>query len=249
MCYACDAFQRLLQRYHFTPEPEVDPRDADLSGLFPVQVNIPADFEIDREALARLAELQDAPMSIGFSTDVPRAVVVARSYLDFRRYCEAHQMRHDRAVFLHTGDSTASQKLRGIRQIIIYRVDGAVTDAQTEGLLRALSERYGSQPPGNAGLVNWATQRMAQYQRPQDFRTLEDVTAAVEPEPGDGYVPHGEIHTRPIPETAWENPHHWPSTLERSPYWHRREQTLQVPAGDTVMIYTRDELDEDVRYI
>jgi hypothetical protein len=64
-------------------------------------------------------------------------------------------------------------------------------------------------------------------------------------EPGEGYRPHGDIHTEPEDEDAMVAPFHWASTLQRSPYWYRNTGTLQTAAG----AYKPEELDLDIRYV
>lgn len=63
---------------------------------------------------------------------------------------------------------------------------------------------------------------------------------------GHEYRAH-DPHMETIPQSgiAWSTPHHWASTLERSPYWHREDGTLRTDAG----VYRREELDLDLRYI
>lgn len=105
---------------------------------------------------------------------------------------------------------------------------------------------YGSQP------INWVpdadnprmnvTGQTTIHFVPETQRARRQTGEGIIPET---YVPHGEIETEPQDETAWVEPAHWASTLERSPFWYRAEQVLRTDAGD----YRADELDLDIRYV
>lgn len=230
-------------------------REASQSVQDSVQVEVSGDAQaIGREVMSALSAM-DNRYSIGFVDAGLKDVVVARTYAEFSRYCSENGLSPRTAIFLKVSNPQTERYLRGLGAIRLHRADGAVADARTEIHLLRLTPGH----PEN--LVAWATRMMNEamessaryawfgYRQGADHPEPEPGYRRDETEPGARYEPHGQIHTLPASETAWSNPHHWPSTVERSPYWDRAGQVLKVPGSDTYLIYTKEELDEDVRYV
>lgn len=192
-----------------------------------------------------------------------RHVVIAPDASTFRSYCRENDLHWitPPAIFIRTDDPGGGRHLHGIREFEIHRVDGALAMEAVEVILdHMLDVRLAREIRGFRGVAptpvivdeavelgqglaaQWSRALRLGATRPRDEYTMtqagQDLMSLV-----------ARVNHETVPDTGMRHPHHWASTLERSPYWDRSARVLRVWTGDMVLTYRPEELEEDIRYV
>ncbi len=191
-------------------------------------------------------------------------LVIARTAEEFRQYCRDNGLDSGspRVVFVHTEDTTGWRHFQGLRDMEAHRVDGAVARENVERELDHLEARglvREAVPPREVveDVYSYTVEESGRIVRrvPTGEAQIRLYGAGRPDFPLEGMLePHiwdrVRVESGPPPDTGMRAPHHWASTLERSPYWDRRRGVLTVDSGAyEPMCYRPDELEDNIRYV